>query len=104
MRPHLVVKLKRGWRYDRKKRAFVSTGQKKLAPHSELPDGTRIQLMVPALADKDPQSLTTEEADLAQYVYVVLPKQARVSAHLPKVQRWECVADARIPPDISLPG
>lgn len=103
-RPHLVVQLKFDWRFDPSQDAFVSSRGRVVAPHKALPRGSRVVHMVPELATEDPRELNQDERDLTRYVHVMLPKRADVSQLLDTVGAWICVADVRLPPEISLPG
>lgn len=103
IRPHLVVKLKRGWRYDSSRRAFVRvSGDGRTSPEG-LPRRTRIVHMVPDLARADPSSLSQDQCELAHYVQVIPPKHIDASKYLPVVRRWACVEEAWLSPEISLP-
>jgi hypothetical protein len=99
----LVVKLKRGWRYDPKHKELVSARGKRLSVQGLLPKRSEIVYAAPALAGADPSLLSAAELDLARYVHVVLPAKTRPEDLQPSVAAWECVAEARLPPEISLP-
>ena len=71
--PHLEVRLKPGWRFDRRRRALVSKEDQSVRLRELLPSGTTITPMVPTLADADPESLSEDEQLLARYLQVVLP-------------------------------
>ena len=50
LKPHLVVQLKPGWRYQARRRRFVSAEGGVVEPRPDLPKGSRIVYQVPALA------------------------------------------------------
>ncbi len=101
--PHLIVKLKRGWRYDVPRGVFVSSGGQDLSPEKDLPPDSRVEYMVPQLAQVDPQSLGEDELDLARYLHLFLPKPAAAADYLAAVRRWKCVEQVQLPPEIGLP-
>lgn len=102
--PHLVVKLKRGWRYQDSARVFVSSRGQEFAPYGRLPRRGRIVYMVPDLAHADPKSLSKDERDLARYMQVILPKGTAAPDYLAVVRNWPCSEEAQLPTEISLPG
>ena len=103
VRPHLVVKLKPEWRYDTSGGMFVSAGGEGLSPAKDLPARSRIEPMVPQLAEADPAELSEDERNLARYVNVIFPKQIAASDYLATVGQWACVEEVRPSPEISLP-
>ena len=103
MKPHLVIKLKDGWVFDSTQRVFVTATGKKLSPKADLPRQSRIVYMTPDLAKQPPDALSKEERNLVKYLQVLLPKGTDPAAYLSVVNRWECVEEVRLPPEISLP-
>jgi len=103
MRPHLVVKLKRKWSYDSRRRMFVETSGKKFSPKKDLPKNTRIIYMVKDLAKEPTDLLSKAERNLARYIQVIMPKGKDPAEYLPILKYWECVEEVRLPPEISLP-
>ena len=103
VKPHLVVKLKAGYTLDRKDEKFVSSEGRSFSPGAALPKGSSVVAMVPALARVAPGKLSEHEANLARYVHIVLPKGKDPGKYLTIVQAWECVEEASLPPQISLP-
>jgi hypothetical protein len=99
----LVVKLKPGWRYDRAQKAFVSATGERFSVRGLLPKGSDVVHAVPSLAEADASRLSAAEQDLARYVHVILPAKAKLEELQPILAAWECVAEARRPPEISLP-
>jgi hypothetical protein len=101
---HLDVRLKPGWRFDRRRRALVSKGGRSIGLRGLLPSGTRIVPMAPSLADAPPQSLSEEEEVLARYLQVVLPPgtdSIDLAVVLRGVEGLELVST---PPRIGLPS
>lgn len=103
VRPHLVVKLKPGWRYEQSKRRFASAHGEGLSVGPDLPRGTVIIHMVPELAQAAQTSLSEDEQDLARYLHVVFPKAIDAADYLGIVRDWPCVEEVRMPPEIGLP-
>lgn len=101
--PHLVVKLKPGWRYDESVDVFISPKGRAKSPHADLPRGSRIVYMLPDLARADPVALSIDERQLARYLHVFFPKGTTVSDYLALASSWACVEDVELPPEISLP-
>jgi len=101
---HLVVKLRRGWRVSSRRGIFVgpdSPGE--FDPAGQLPEGTRLEPMVPALAESDPSKLSEDEENLARYVNVVPPPGVAAEELVEKTRTWPCVREARLAPEVSLP-
>lgn len=103
IKPYLVVKLKRKWFYDLRRRMFVESSGKKFSPKEDLPKNTRIVYMTPDLAKKPMNSLLKDERDLVRYLQVILPKGINPTKYLPILKRWKCTEEVRFPPEISLP-
>jgi len=102
MPPHLVLKLKSGWRFDREANAFVDTHGRS-AEAAELPAGTTFVPVTPTLQRKRAARLSAAERDLARYFQIVLPAGADPRAYLDAVRRWPCAAEVQLPPVVSLP-
>jgi hypothetical protein len=101
--PHLVVRLETGWRYDVADSRFIAAeGEKVFAP-VDLPDGSRIVYMIPDLQHLDRESMAADELELARYLHILLPPETDSAQILSRVAEWPCVAEARRPPEISLP-
>jgi hypothetical protein len=102
LRP-VTVTLKPGWAFDGKARRFRGPKGAVFAPEG-LPEGTRIEPTVPALAGKAPESLSAPERDLQRYLHVVLPAGHAPEAFVPAIRRWPCAASADAGPAVSLPA
>jgi hypothetical protein len=101
--PHLDVRLKPGWRFDRRRSALVAEAQNSVSLRSVLPAGTKVVPMAPPLAGSKSRKLSEDEDLLARYVQVVLPSaddSADVAAALRGLDAVEVVS---IPPQIGLP-
>ena len=101
--PHLDVRLQSGWRFDRRRRAFVSDTGQVVTLRKLLPAGARIVPMAPSLADADPHDLSEDECLLARHLQVALPSGADpggVAAVLGGLAGVELVST---PPRIDLP-
>ena len=101
--PHLDVRLKSGWRFDRRRRALVSETGKAISLRRLLPAGTKIGPMAPSLVDADPQNLSDEECLLARYLQVVLPSETDPNALAPILRRLDQVESVSSSPRIGLP-
>ena len=53
--PHLDVRLKPGWRFESRRRAFASEVGQSVSLRGLLPSGTKIVPMAPSLAVADPR-------------------------------------------------
>jgi hypothetical protein len=100
--PHLDVRLKPGWRFDRRRRALVSEGGQSLGLRN-LGRGTRVVPMVPTLAAADPATLSEDERHLARYLQVVPLAETDAAALADRLRALEAVEAVSTPPRISLP-
>lgn len=100
---HLDIRMKPGWRYLEAKKTFVSEDEQTFSPAPDLPSGANIFYMVPALAEADPDSLSSDEQNLARYIQLVFPGKVDLSAYIEIVQQWPCVDEVRLPPQVSPP-
>jgi hypothetical protein len=104
LQPHVVVKLKKEWRYKQDKGAFVDlSGKRKRSVAPRLPAGSRLVPMAPALAKADLRKLSKDELSLARFIYIVLPEGAKPKSVLKEVLGWHFVESAELPRFISLP-
>ena len=101
--PHLDVRLKPGWRFDRRRRALVPEVGEAVSLRGRLPAGTKIVPMAPSLADADPRSLSEDEQLLARYLQVVLPAGAEESELAAALHDLDGVELVSTPPRIGLP-
>jgi hypothetical protein len=97
------LRLRARWRYDEKRRAFVSETGQEFAPAKALPKHTRIVPKVPSVARAPRATLSKAERDLQRYVQVILPGNASPDAYLADIAAWPCVEEARMAPEVSLP-
>jgi hypothetical protein len=101
-RAHLVLRLRKGWRYDARARCFRKQGCDPVRPRPDLPRYTRIQLQVPTLARK--RRLTAAEDALARSLQVVPPRGSRLQTLLARVEAWPCVEKAWVAAEPTAPG
>jgi hypothetical protein len=101
--PHLDVRLKSGWRFDRKRRAFVSADGDATSLRKLLPTGAKVVPMAPSLADADPADLSDDEKALASYFQVVLPSADEAADTAKALRDAEGVENVTDPPRIGLP-
>jgi hypothetical protein len=100
---HLEVRLKPGWRFDRRRRALVSEDGQSLSLRGLLPPGSRIVPMAPSLAGTDRRSLSEDEHLLARYLQVVLPSGADPTDLATELRGLEGVELVSTPPQVGLP-
>jgi hypothetical protein len=98
------VRLKPGWRLHPRRRAFVSKAGKECVFGADLPRNTRIVPKVRSLVKTPEADLSAAEKELRQYVQVVLPEGESPASYLQVIQAWPCVAEAQLPPEVSLPS
>ena len=104
IRTPLDFKLKSGWRFDTKGRAFESDSGEKFSPRGALPDGSKIVYKVPNLARADASKLNEHERELSRYMQIILPHGESPAKYLRAVRAWPPVEDAQAGPEVSLPG
>ncbi len=102
-KPHLVIRIKEGWRFDEEQNLFVSAEQS-IDVKADLPPRSRVEYRTPQLAEANRSSLSADEADLLRYFSVILPSGSRPSDYFKLVKKWPCVEKAELPPEVSLPG
>jgi len=99
----LDFKLKPQWRYDTRRREFMSASGERYAPRGELPKDSRIVYKVPALARAVPSDLNPHEQDLQRYMQIILPTGVSPARYLRAVRSWPAVEEAHVGPEVSLP-
>lgn len=95
--------LRPGWRYDAKRRAFVSDDGDEFRPANDLPAGSQIVYKVPAPKGSKRQALSAAERDLQRYLQVILPAGESASDYVETVRRWPSLEGASVGPTVSLP-
>ncbi|MDH3283374.1 MAG: hypothetical protein OEQ13_01430 [Acidobacteriota bacterium] len=95
-RPHLVLRLRKGWTYDPGRRRFTKEGREPVRPGTDLPKYTRITFQVPAMAQRRKRSLAEDE--LARGIQIVPPRGVSPGRLLPRVRSWPCVEKAWVAP------
>jgi hypothetical protein len=100
---HLDVRLKPGWRFDRRRRALVSEAGQALSLRGLLSPGAKVVPMAPSLARADTQNLSEDERLLARYLQVVLPSGADPTDLAADLRGLEGVEQVSTPPRIGLP-
>ncbi len=104
VKPHIVVKLKPGWAFDPSRQSFVSQDGDMVKPRRDLPKGSRIVPMAPELSRDPRAALSPAEMELSRYFQVILPIGGDTSAAMDAAGHWPSIAEASMPPDVSLPG
>ena len=97
----IPVELKPGWRFDPKRRVFVSDRGQVWKP--KLQRSSRIVYKIPRLAKARAASLSNPERVLQSYMQVILPASESPRAHLHTIATWPFVEEAYVAPEISLP-
>src|SRR5262249_52418578 len=100
---HLDVRLKPGWRFDRRRRALVSEDGQSLSLRGKLASGARVVPMAPSLAAADQRGLSEDERLLARHVQVVGPSGADPADLAAALRGLEGVEQVSTPPRIGLP-
>ena len=104
IRRPVELKLKPGWRYQSRRRAFTSESGEVFSPRRDLPAYTRIVYQVPELSAVDPKELSQSDRELQLHMHVVLPPGESPEDYVGVVLRWPCVAEASAGPEVSLPS
>ncbi len=96
--------LARGWRYDSKRRTFVSEDDVLFRPPKKLLAGCQLVYKVPSLAKRDKEELSEAERDLQRYMQLILPPKESTEEFIKETQLWPCIEAATHGPDVSLPN
>ena len=92
------MRLAPGWRLGAAGAVFVLNHER-----IELPAGCKVRPHIPALAAQPDAQLSTAERDLARYVQVLLPANAKKKAVRALLEKLDYVEAVTEPPAISLP-
>src|SRR5215813_10433497 len=103
IRRPVEIKLKPKYWYDSRKRIFASASGKQFKPFAALPKNTRIVYKVPALAERDPATITKHERDLQRYMQIILPQGESPADYIETIRTWPSVEDVWLAPEFSLP-
>ncbi len=98
--PHLIVVLKPGWSFNAKTRRFTSESGESFSVKGQLPKYSRIGYQIPDLAEQAQESLSEDEALLARYMHIRLPKKFDPLEYLPAIEEWECVEEVQSQRDV----
>lgn len=104
IRTPIDFKLKPKWRFDRKRRVFVSPSGETFKPHAVLPKKSRIVHKAPGLAEADEAHLSKDEKNLRRHMQLILPADQSPADYLAEVRGWPAVAEADVAPDVALPS
>jgi hypothetical protein len=104
VRTPIDLKLKPKWRFDQKRRVFVSDSGEEFVPRGQLPRNSRIVYKVPGLVHADQARLSKHERDLRRYMQVILPAAESPAGYLEVVRAWPAVEEAHVAPEVSLPS
>jgi hypothetical protein len=104
VRTPIELKLRAKWRFDGKRRVFVSDSGEEFAPRGQLPRNSKIVYKVPSLVEADQARLSKYERDLRRYMQVILPAAESPAEYLDAVRAWPAVEEAHVAPEISLPS
>ncbi len=103
-KPHLIIRLKKGWYFDEESHYFVSDQGQRIEPKADLPAGSRLEYRVPELIQKSPDIQNKAEEDLLRYFNILLPPGSTPSEWLVIVKKWPCVEELQLTPEVSLPN
>ena len=98
--PHLIVVLKPGWTFLPKRKLFISATGERFSVKGQLPKYSRIRYQIPDLAEQAQESLAEDEALLARYMHIRLPKKFDPLEYLPAIEEWECVEEVQSQRDV----
>jgi len=107
LRTPVEIKLKPGWRFESSRRVFVSDRGEIFEPRGELPKNSKIVYKTPSLvfaARAGKAQLSAAEENLLRHMQVILPKDSPAAKYLDAVRDWPSVAEAALPPEVSLPA
>lgn len=107
IRTPVEVKLKPGWEFDATRRVFVSDRGETFQPRGQLPKNSKIVYKTPALAPasrRGKAKLSDDERNLLRYLQIILPADEPPANYMKAIGDWPVVAEASLPPDVSLPG
>jgi hypothetical protein len=103
VKPHLRLKLRPGWSYDKAHNVFLAADGRRMPVGPDLPGGCRIEYTIPELEGADERKLTPDERNLVRHMQLVFSRGTDASRYLKAVAKWECVEDVSLPPEIGLP-
>ncbi len=101
--PQMDLRLKVGWRFNKRRRALVDGDGKQVSLKGLLPSGTKVLPMSPTLADADPSKLSRNEQLLARYLQVVLPPEADAVDLASSLRELDGVDQVSNSPQVALP-
>jgi hypothetical protein len=104
IRVPVELKLKRNYKYDSRKRVFVSGSGTSFDPHRDLPKDTRIVYKVPALAAADESGLSQPEKETSALHAGDPAEGVSPQDSVEMVRGWPSVEEASVGPDVSLPN
>ncbi len=102
-RRYLIAILREGWHYDPRRR-WITRGDQHISLKDVLPRNSRITLLAPDLAKRQPGSLAPDESVLASTLNIFLPKQEVPDKFLDAIDKLDCVDKAWLSPEVGLPG
>lgn len=100
---HLDVRLKPGWRLDRRRHALISECGQRVSLRGLLPSGTKIVPVAPSLAAADPKSLSKDEDLLARSLQAVIASGSEPTDLVEALRDLNGVESVSTPPRIALP-
>lgn len=100
----VVLQMKPGWRFDRRRRRFERPDGESFSPAADLPRGTRIELLDEDLAEADPGVLDEDERILARTVNLTVPPGSDPDRLKEKAEAWPCKEEVWAPPAPSPAG
>ena len=103
-KPHLVIRIKEGWRFEDKANQFVSEDGQRISTQTDLPSRSQVKYRIPQLANSRKGRLTKDEENLRRYFNVILPANRDPSEYMMIIKSWPCVEDVQLPPEIGLPN
>jgi hypothetical protein len=84
----------------RKRRLFISATGERFSVKGQLPKYSRVGYQIPDLAEQPRELLSEDEALLARYMHIRLPKKFDPMEYLAAIEEWECVEEVQPPRDV----
>ncbi len=99
-RPHLILKVRDGWRFDESAVAFVSDDEQ-IALKKTLPKKSSVEPRVPTAK---PSAKNKAERELSRYFNVLLSRKDDLKKLAGQLEKLECTEKVDFPVEVSLPA
>ena len=99
-RPHLILKVRDGWRFDESAVAFVSDNEQ-IALQKTLPKKSSVEPRVPTAK---PTAKNKSERELSRYFNVLLSTKDDLKKLAGELEKLKCTEKVDFPVEVSLPA